>query len=105
MYILLSKEPVIIYRRGGMGGGGGGKGENCRWDHLIFGRTKGGISCNWEPKRGDHWKLWKDSEGGTTQIFLENEDMEGGRGGREKHQKLFGGPDHFSEVTFKGEIG
>ena len=37
-------------------GGGGG--------HLIFGRTKGGISRNWEPNRGDCWKLWKDSEGG-----------------------------------------
>ena len=29
-----------------MGGGGGGGADNFRGDHLIFGRTKGGISCN-----------------------------------------------------------
>ena len=60
MYILLSKEPVIIYRRGGMGGGGG-EGENCRWDHLIFGRTKGGITENFgRVQRGGPLKFsWK----------------------------------------------
>ena len=43
-------------------GRGGGRGF---WgDHLIFRRTKGGISRNWEPNRGDHWKLSKDLEGG-----------------------------------------
>ena len=31
----------------------GGVGEEGVWGHLIFGRTKGGISSNWEPKRGD----------------------------------------------------
>ena len=99
MYILLSKEPVIIYRRGGMGGGGGREKivGGITW---FLGEQKGGSVVTENPKGGI-----TDSEGGTTQIFLENEDMEGGRGGREKHQKLFGGPDHFSEVTFKGEIG
>ena len=28
--------------------------EDFRGDHLIFRKTKGGISPNLEPKRGDH---------------------------------------------------
>ena len=50
-----------------------GRGEGGFWrDHLIFRRTKEGISRNWEPKRGDHWKLWKDrGRGGTNQICLD----------------------------------
>ena len=40
--------------------------------------------------------------GGTTQICLENEGMEGG-GSRESSKIIRG--DHFSEVTFKGGIG
>ena len=36
-----NKRPVIFYR---LGGGGGA--EDFRGDHLIFGRTKGGISRN-----------------------------------------------------------
>ena len=31
----------------------GGVGEEGGGGHFIFGRTKGGISRNWEPKRGD----------------------------------------------------
>ena len=59
-------------------------------DHLISRRTKGGISRNWEPKRGDQWKLWKDhGTGGTAQICLENEDI--GWEDRESHQMLLGG--------------
>ena len=66
-------------------------------DHLIFRRTKGEISRNWEPKRGDQWKLWKDhGRGGSAEICLENEDI--GLEDRESHQMLLGG-DHFSEVT------
>ena len=30
-------------------GGGGEEGKDFSGDHLIFGRTKGGISRNWEP--------------------------------------------------------
>ena len=37
--------------------------------------------------------------GGTTQIFLENEDM-GGEGSRKSSNVIR--EDHFSEVTFKG---
>ena len=48
-------------------------------DHLIFGRTKGGISRNWEPKRGLRWKLWKDSERGPLK-FAWKMKTEGGRG-------------------------
>ena len=58
-----SEGPVIVYRRGG---------EDFEEDHLIFRRTKGGISRDWKPKSGDHWKLWKDhGRGGTTQICLD----------------------------------
>ena len=78
--------PVIIYR---LRWGGGG--EDFRGDHLIFRRTKGGITEN----------LWKDSEG-TTQVCLENEDMWGG--GIAKVIESYRG-DHFSEVTFKRRIG
>ena len=47
------KGPIIIYRLRGRGGGGGGGGaEDFRADHLIFRRSKGGISSNLEPKRG-----------------------------------------------------
>ena len=42
----------------------GGGGEGYKRDHTIFRRKKGGISRNWEPQRGYHWTLWKDSEGG-----------------------------------------
>ena len=87
-----AKGSVIIYRLGG-------EGKDYRGDHMIFGREKGGISRNWEPKRGNRWKLWKDSEGGTTQICLENEDIWGG--GSPKSSKVIKG-DLFSEVTLKG---
>ena len=30
----------------------------------FLGGKKGGISRNWEPQGGYHWKLWKNSEGG-----------------------------------------
>ena len=79
----------------------GGVGEEGVWGHLSFGRTKGGIISNWEPKRGDRWKIWKDSEGGTTQICLENEGMVGGS---RKSSKVIRG-DHFTEETVKGGIG
>ena len=68
-----------------------GVAEASRGDHLIFGRTKGSISPNSAViQRG----------GGTTQICLENEDMEWGS---RKSSKVIRG-DHFSEVTFKGGI-
>ena len=72
-----------MYRLKGAGAGRGGAGrggaaEDFRGDHLIFRRTKGGISRNWEPKRGDHWKLWKDSVGGPLKFaYMENEDVGG----------------------------
>ena len=46
---------------------------------LFLAAGEGGIIGGsldfWENKRGDRWKLWKDAEGETTQICLENEDM------------------------------
>ena len=59
-------------------------------DHLIFRRTKGGISRNWEPKRGDHWKLWKDSEGGPLKFAWKMKTC-GEGGDHESHQMLLGG--------------
>ena len=50
-----------------LGGGGGYP--------LIFGRTKGGIRCNWDSQRG---KTLEGFIAGTTQICLKNEDMGGG---------------------------
>ena len=50
-----------------------------RGDHLIFRRTNGGISRNWEFKsqKGGSLKTLERFRGGTTQICLKNEDMVG----------------------------
>ena len=50
-----------------------------RGDHLIFRRTKGGISRNWELKsqKGGSLKTLERFRGGTTQYCLKNEDMVG----------------------------
>ena len=79
-------------RNGGFGWGGGG--------HLIFKRTKWGISRNWETKSGEHWKLWKDSEGGPLKFAWKMKT----RGGSRKSSKVIR-EYHFSEVTFKEGIG
>ena len=72
----------------------GGRGtEDFRGDHLIFRKTKGGITEN-------VGRIQR----GATQICLENEDMEGGGGGLRKSSTVIRG-NHFSEVTFKGGIG
>ena len=52
-------------------------------------------------QEGGSLKTLEGFRGGTTQICLENEDMEGGS---QKSSKVIRG-DHFSEVTFKGGIG
>ena len=43
---------------------GGGGGRRGFWGGITWflGEQKGGFSCNWEPKRGDPWKLWRDSD-------------------------------------------
>ena len=51
-----TKGPVIIYC---LGGGGEGILGGITW---FLGEQKGGFSHNWEPKRGDPWKLWRDSD-------------------------------------------
>ena len=50
-----------------------------RGDHLIFRRTNGGISRNWELKsqKGGSLKTLERFRGGTTQYCLKNEDMVG----------------------------
>ena len=50
-------QTKINQRRAKNGGGGGGA-EDFRGDHLIFGRTKGGIAENFgRIQRGDHSNL------------------------------------------------
>ena len=71
----LSLLPYLtLYKMGTLVSGhylssGGEEAEDFRGDHLIFRRTKGGISLNWEPKRRDCWRLWNDSEGGEALKF------------------------------------
>ena len=79
-----------------------GGAEDFRGDHLIFRKTKGGISRNWELKRGDRWKLWKSSEG--VHSNLVGKWRHGGGGGSRKSSKVIRGH-HFSEVLkhSKGE--
>ena len=77
-------QPKINQRRAKNGRGGGG--EDFSGDHLIFGRTKGGIAENFGRFRA-----------GTTQICLENESIGG-------IAKVIKG-EHFSEVTFQGGGG
>ena len=55
-----------------------------RW--LLQIATVQGSIRNWEPKRGDYWKLWKDSEGGPLKFMA----GKGGGGGRESHEMLLG---------------
>ena len=75
----------------------GGRGtEDFRGDHLIFRRTKGGISRKLEPKRG----LMKTLEG-----FRGPPDGGGGGGGGLRKSSTVIKGNHFSEVTFKGGIG
>ena len=89
------KGPVIIYR---LGKGGGGRGL---WgDHLIFRRTKRGTSHNWEPKRGNHWKLGKDSKGGPLKFAWKMKKWQGGD--RESHQMLLGGSLQWSNIQREG---
>ena len=64
--------------------GGGGILGGITW---FLGVLKGGSVITENPD-GGRWKVWKDSEGGTTQICSENEEM---GGDRESHQKLLGG--------------
>ena len=87
-FVTLSDRSLFI------AGGGGAR----IWvvDHLIFRRTKGGISRDWETKRGDHWKLWKDSEGDHSSLLGKSRHWGGGE--RESHQILLGGSLQWSNI-------
>ena len=63
-------------------------------DQLIFRRTKGGISRNWETKRKDG--LWKDSEGDHSNLLGKSRHWGGGE--RESHQILLGGSLQWSNI-------
>ena len=65
-------------------------------------RTKGGISRNWEPKRGDRWKLWKDSEGGPLKFAWKMKTWR--RGSRESHQKLLTGSLQWTNIQRMGRL-
>ena len=75
---------------------GGGRARIWVADQLIFRRTKGGISRDWETKRGDHWKLWKDSEGDHSSLLGKSRHWGGGE--RESHQILLGGSLQWSNI-------
>ena len=98
--MVISKGPVIIYRLGGSEGFGG--------DHLIFRRTEGGISRNWEHKREgeESLKIFDGFRGVTTQICLNNASLtcKDIVGGSRKLSIVMRG-DHFNKTTFKGGIG
>ena len=84
----------------------GGWGEGFEGGSLDFQENKRGDQLKLRTQKGRSLKLWKDSRG-TTQICLENEDMEGGGGGggrSPKSSKVIRG-DHFGKVTLKGGIG
>ena len=82
---LVPRDPSLFIA---WGGGGGGK-EDYEGDHLIFRRTKGGISRNWERKTGNHWKLWKDHAEGELLEFAWKMKTLGG-GDRKSHQMSLG---------------
>ena len=88
MYILLSKGPVIIYRRGGMGWGGG---ENFRWDHLIFGRTKGGSVVTENPKGGITENFGRIQRGGPLKFSWKMKTWRAGGGHAKNIKSYLGG--------------
>ena len=79
------KVQFAIRERSSFIAGGGGAAEDFGWDHYIFRRTKGGIIRNWY--RGDHWKLWKDSEGSPLKFAWKMKTLGGGGGGGEIKNK------------------
>ena len=72
------------------------KGTKDRSLFISRGKTKGGINRNWEPKRGDNWKLWRDSEGGPLKFAWKMKTW--GGGDRESHQMLLGGSLQWSNI-------
>ena len=62
VFTLMTSTPCPDCRQFYKRGGGGGR--VISGITRLLGEKKGGISRNWEPQRGYHWKLWKDSEGG-----------------------------------------
>ena len=80
MYILLSKRPVIIYRRGGMGGGGENILGGISW---FLGEQKGGSVVTENPKGGITENFGRIQRGGPLKFFWKMKTWRGG--GREKH--------------------
>ena len=72
MYELFVNRPLALRDRSLFITWGGGGRRIWGRDHLIFRRTEGGISRNWEPKRGGSLKILEGFRGGTTQICLNN---------------------------------
>ena len=80
-------------------GGGGGWGEGFGGITWFLGEQKGGSVVTENPKGGITENFGK-FQGGTTQISLENKDM----GGGSRKSSYVIRRDHFSEVTFKGDV-
>ena len=70
-----------------------------------MGEQKGGSVVTENRKGGFTENFGRIQRGGPLKFAWKMKTWRGGGGDREKHQKLLGGPDHFSEVTFKGGIG
>ena len=77
--------------------GGGGDFGGITW---FFEEQKGGSVVTAEPKRGDHWKLWKDVEGGPLELALKMKTW----GDRESHQMLLGGSLQWSNIQRGDEL-
>ena len=99
--ILLKNEFHFALRDRSLFIAGGEGSEDFRGHHFIFRRAKGGISHNWEPQKGDRWKLWKDSEGRPVKFAWKIKTCGGGGGGGSRKSSKVIRWDHFSEVTFK----
>ena len=90
-FIATFKGPLIIYHLRGRGArrrilGG------ITW--FLWEQREGSVVT--ENPKGDHWKLWKDSEGGPLKFVWKTKTC--GGAGRENHQKLLGGSLQWSNI-------
>ena len=90
MYILLSKEPVIIYRRGGMGGGEGREKivGGITW---FLGEQKGGSVVTENPKGGITENFGRIQKGGPLKFSWKMKTWRAGGGDAKNIKSYLGG--------------
>ena len=89
MYILLSKEPVIIYRRGEMGGGGREKiVGGITW---FLGEQKGGSVVTENPKGGITENFGRIQKGGPLKFSWKMKTWRAGGGDAKNIKSYLGG--------------